>query len=212
MTTQQRTSQVPARPRQWADRPMPEVADVTHRYVETGRLGVHVAEAGERAAAAVAARVAATLVCVAGADPAARGLPAADLPGSSRLRLDRRAGQRLSHGRSRGRHGGAARRARTGPGRCDRAWRRRAGRLRAVPQPAGPRTAPGDARRHAPLPEPAASRATRVAFLVDPAGGDHMAGPAGETGPAGGHPRGGACPPPPPAPPPPFAHPPLPPP
>jgi len=25
---------------------MPEVADVTHRYVETGRLGVHVAEAG----------------------------------------------------------------------------------------------------------------------------------------------------------------------
>jgi hypothetical protein len=46
MTTQQRTSQVPARPRQWADRPMPEVAGVTHRYVETGRLGVHVAEAG----------------------------------------------------------------------------------------------------------------------------------------------------------------------
>lgn len=46
MTTQQRTSQVPARPRQPADRPMPEVAGVKHRYVETGRLGVHVAEAG----------------------------------------------------------------------------------------------------------------------------------------------------------------------
>jgi pimeloyl-ACP methyl ester carboxylesterase len=46
MTTQQRTSQVLARPQPWASRPMLEVAGVAHRYVETARLGIHVAEAG----------------------------------------------------------------------------------------------------------------------------------------------------------------------
>ena len=46
MTIQQRTSQVPARPQPLASRPMPKVAGVAHRHVETGRLGVHVAEAG----------------------------------------------------------------------------------------------------------------------------------------------------------------------
>lgn len=46
MTLQQRTSPLPARPRAAASRPMPEVAGVTHRYIETARLRVHVAEAG----------------------------------------------------------------------------------------------------------------------------------------------------------------------
>ena len=46
MTIRQRTSEVPARSLPLASRPMPEVAGVEHRYVETGRLRVHVAEAG----------------------------------------------------------------------------------------------------------------------------------------------------------------------
>jgi len=46
MTIQQRTSRLGARPQARASRPMPEVAGVTHRYVGTGRLGVHIAEAG----------------------------------------------------------------------------------------------------------------------------------------------------------------------
>jgi pimeloyl-ACP methyl ester carboxylesterase len=46
MTIQQRTTQVPARSQPDVSRAMPEVAGVAHRYVDTGRLGVHVAEAG----------------------------------------------------------------------------------------------------------------------------------------------------------------------
>ena len=47
MTIQQRTSQVLARPQPvGSSRPMPEVAGVAHRYINTGRLNVHVAEAG----------------------------------------------------------------------------------------------------------------------------------------------------------------------
>jgi pimeloyl-ACP methyl ester carboxylesterase len=46
MTTQQHTSRLGARPQPQARRPMPEVAGVAHRYVNTGRLDVHVAEAG----------------------------------------------------------------------------------------------------------------------------------------------------------------------
>jgi pimeloyl-ACP methyl ester carboxylesterase len=47
MTIQQRTSQVLARPQPvGSSRPMPEVAGVAHRYINTGRLDVHVAEAG----------------------------------------------------------------------------------------------------------------------------------------------------------------------
>ena len=46
MTIQQRTSRLGERPQARASRPMPEVAGVTHRYVGTGRLGVHIAEAG----------------------------------------------------------------------------------------------------------------------------------------------------------------------
>lgn len=44
MMIDQRSNQVPARP--LATRPMPEVAGVKHRYIETGRLRTHVAEAG----------------------------------------------------------------------------------------------------------------------------------------------------------------------
>ena len=46
MTTQQHTSQLPAHPLPRASRPMPEVAGVTHHYVETSRLRMHIAEAG----------------------------------------------------------------------------------------------------------------------------------------------------------------------
>lgn len=45
MTIHHRSSQLPARP-QPAGRRMPAVPGVEHRHVETGRLGVHVAEAG----------------------------------------------------------------------------------------------------------------------------------------------------------------------
>ena len=46
MVIHQRTSQQPSRPQPRASRPMPEVPGVMHRYVETGRLRVHIAEAG----------------------------------------------------------------------------------------------------------------------------------------------------------------------
>src|SRR5215469_10729727 len=46
MTIRQRTSQLPDRSQPHASRPVPEVAGVAHRYVETGRLGIHIAEAG----------------------------------------------------------------------------------------------------------------------------------------------------------------------
>jgi pimeloyl-ACP methyl ester carboxylesterase len=46
MTIHQRTSQPEVRPQPLAGRPMPAVAGVAHRYLETGRLGVHIAEAG----------------------------------------------------------------------------------------------------------------------------------------------------------------------
>jgi pimeloyl-ACP methyl ester carboxylesterase len=46
MTIRQHTSQLPERSQPHATRPLPEVAGVTHRYVETGRLGIHIAEAG----------------------------------------------------------------------------------------------------------------------------------------------------------------------
>jgi pimeloyl-ACP methyl ester carboxylesterase len=46
MTIRQRATQVPARSQPGVSRAMPEVAAVAHRYVDTGRLGVHVAEAG----------------------------------------------------------------------------------------------------------------------------------------------------------------------
>ena len=46
MTIHQRTSQLPSRPQPRAGRPMPEVPGVAHRYVRTGRLRVHIAEAG----------------------------------------------------------------------------------------------------------------------------------------------------------------------
>lgn len=46
MTIHQRTSQLPAGPPPRASRPMPEVPGVGHRYVETGRLRVHIGEAG----------------------------------------------------------------------------------------------------------------------------------------------------------------------
>jgi pimeloyl-ACP methyl ester carboxylesterase len=46
MTTQQHTSQLPARSLPQRSRPMPQVTGVTHRYLETGRLRVHVVEAG----------------------------------------------------------------------------------------------------------------------------------------------------------------------
>ncbi|MGH3210433.1 MAG: alpha/beta fold hydrolase [Trebonia sp.] len=46
MTIRERTSQVPARSQPAVGRPMPEVAGVAHRYVETERLRVHIAEAG----------------------------------------------------------------------------------------------------------------------------------------------------------------------
>ena len=44
MTIDQRSNQVPARP--LASRPLPHVAGVEHRYIETRRLRVHIAEAG----------------------------------------------------------------------------------------------------------------------------------------------------------------------
>ena len=46
MTIHQCTSQLPAGPQPRASRPMPEVPGVVHRYVEAGRLRVHIAEAG----------------------------------------------------------------------------------------------------------------------------------------------------------------------
>ena len=46
MTIQQDTSQLPERPQPRASRPMPEVAGVTHRYVATRRLDIHIAAAG----------------------------------------------------------------------------------------------------------------------------------------------------------------------
>jgi pimeloyl-ACP methyl ester carboxylesterase len=46
MTIHQRTSQPGARPQARSGWPMPEVPGVSHRYVSTGRLGVHIAEAG----------------------------------------------------------------------------------------------------------------------------------------------------------------------
>jgi len=46
MTIHQRTSELPAGPQPRASRPMPEVPGVGHRYVEAGRLRVHIAEAG----------------------------------------------------------------------------------------------------------------------------------------------------------------------
>ena len=46
MIIRQRTSQLPERSQPHASRPLPEVAGVAHRYIETGRLGAHIAEAG----------------------------------------------------------------------------------------------------------------------------------------------------------------------
>ena len=46
MTIRQRASQLPERSQPHASRPVPEVAGVAHRYVQTGRLGIHIAEAG----------------------------------------------------------------------------------------------------------------------------------------------------------------------
>jgi pimeloyl-ACP methyl ester carboxylesterase len=46
MTIQQLTGQSPDRPQPQASRPMPVVAGVAHRYVETARLRVHIAVAG----------------------------------------------------------------------------------------------------------------------------------------------------------------------
>ena len=46
MTIRQHTSQLPERSQPHVSRPLPEVAGVTHQYVETERLGIHVAEAG----------------------------------------------------------------------------------------------------------------------------------------------------------------------
>jgi pimeloyl-ACP methyl ester carboxylesterase len=46
MTIRQRTSQLPERSQPHASRPVPEVAGVAHRYIETRRLGIHIAEAG----------------------------------------------------------------------------------------------------------------------------------------------------------------------
>jgi pimeloyl-ACP methyl ester carboxylesterase len=46
MTIHHRSSQLPARAQPTAGRPMPVVPGVEHRHVETGRLRVHIAEAG----------------------------------------------------------------------------------------------------------------------------------------------------------------------
>ncbi|HEY3958776.1 MAG TPA: hypothetical protein VGM53_35895 [Streptosporangiaceae bacterium] len=46
MTTQQHTSQLPARSLPQRSRPMPQVTGVTHRYLETGRLRAELAAAG----------------------------------------------------------------------------------------------------------------------------------------------------------------------
>lgn len=46
MTIRQHTNPVLTRSQPHASRPMPEVAGVAHQYVQTGRLGMHIAEAG----------------------------------------------------------------------------------------------------------------------------------------------------------------------
>jgi pimeloyl-ACP methyl ester carboxylesterase len=46
MTIHQRTRQLPERPRPTDSRPIPTMPGVEHRHIETGRLRVHIAEAG----------------------------------------------------------------------------------------------------------------------------------------------------------------------
>ena len=108
----------------------PHVPGVEHRYVDAGRLRMHVAEAGERRAAAHAPRLAAALVPLARRDPPARAPRARDLPGPARVRLDGRGARRLrprDDGARRARPDGRAR------PRARAARRPRLGRLDRLP-------------------------------------------------------------------------------
>ena len=188
MTIHQRASQLPARAQPTASRPMPKVPGVEHRHVETGRLRVHVAEAGSGppllllhgwpqhwyAWRKLIPLLAGSrrLICpdlrgFGWTDAPDEGYRTADLAADAVALLDALELDRvdmIGHG-----EGG------------------RVGFELCLSQP-GRVTAPGDARRDAPLPEPPPPRRAGVALLVDSAGRDVSPGEAGDRASAGGYP------------------------